>query len=102
MRDAGPVRDARVNAPAVDAHVLGAATSGPGAATEPEVLVDPREAAALRAFFERARSGRVELTAIVEPPASPLVDPTQVHAIYIAPIAFDPVIDGTAEKGVRQ
>jgi hypothetical protein len=71
-------------------------------AAEPEVLVDPREAAALRAFFERARNGGVELTAIVAPPMPPLIDPTEVHDIYIAPIAFDPVTDGTAEKGVRQ
>jgi hypothetical protein len=101
-RDAGSTREARMKAPRVDSDVRGAATSAPPATTEPDILVDPREAAALRAFFERARSGEVELTAIVAPSASPLVDPTRVDDIYIAPIAFDPVIDGAAEKGVRQ
>jgi hypothetical protein len=69
--------------------------------TEPEVLVDPREAAALRAFFARARSGDVELAAIMAPAATPPAGSDDVHDIYIAPIAFEPVI-GAEDKGVRQ
>jgi len=68
---------------------------------EPEVLVDPREAAALRAFFEHARRGNVDLTAIVAPAAAQPTDLNLLHEIYIAPIAFESVI-ATDEKGVRQ
>ena len=69
-------------------------------AGEPEVLVDPREAAALRAFFARARSGDVALAAIMEPTATPPADSKDVHDIYIAPIAFEPVIGAAEDKGV--
>jgi hypothetical protein len=72
------------------------------ASAEPEVLVDPREAAALRAFFARARSGDVALAAIVAPEATPLPDADDVHDISIAPIAFEPVMGATDTKGVRQ
>jgi len=70
------------------------------AARETEVLVDAREAAALRAFFERARRGSVDLTAIVAPAAAQPTDLNLLHEIYIAPIAFESVI-ATDEKGVR-
>jgi hypothetical protein len=72
------------------------------ASAEPEVLVDPREAAALRAFFARARSGDVELAAIMAPPSTPQADSNDLHNIYIAPIAFEPVIGAAEDKGVRQ
>ena len=68
---------------------------------EPEVLVDAREAAALRSFFERARRGNVDLTAIVAPAAAQPTDLNLLHEIYIAPIEFESVI-ATDEKGVRQ
>ena len=72
------------------------------AAAEPEVLVDPREAAALRAFFARARSGDVELAAIMPLTSTPPPSSHDVHDIYIAPIAFEPVISAVEDKGVRQ
>jgi len=78
------------------------AAAQPVVSTEPEVLVDPREAAALRAFFARARSGDVELAAIVAPASTPQADGNDLHNIYIAPIAFEPVIGAAEDKGVRQ
>jgi len=79
-----------------------AGESRPLATAEPEVLVDPREAAALRAFFARARSGDVALAAILAPAATPLASSNDFHDIYIAPIAFEPVSGATEDKGVRQ
>ena len=70
--------------------------------SEPEVLVDPREAAALRAFFARARRGDVELAAIMPPASTPPAGSNDVHDIYSAPIAFEPVSGGAEDKGVRQ
>jgi hypothetical protein len=70
------------------------------ASTDAEVLVDWREVAALRAFFDRARRGGVDLTAIVAPPTA-AADINQLHDIYIAPIAFESMI-GSDEKGVQQ
>ena len=85
-----------------DAHAhADTTTGGIIAAREPEVLVDAREAAALRAFFERARRGNVDLTAIVAPAATQSTDFNLLHDIYIAPIAFESVI-AADEKGVRQ
>lgn len=67
---------------------------------EPEVLIDAREAAALRALYEGASIGRIDLTplaALIARVAAPAEPPDLV----IPPIAIEPLTPENGE-GVRQ
>ena len=77
----------------------------PAAASHPEsapaapaeVLIDAREAAALRALIAGVRAGRVDLAPILNTAAPTVMDLPPVSEIAIQPIAIDPL-----EQGVRQ
>lgn len=71
------------------------------ARSEPEILIDPREASALRQLITGVRDGRIDLTAaqIIPSPAPAEVEP--VAAIVIAPITIEPIAPMLGAEGVR-
>jgi hypothetical protein len=85
-------------------------TGGPTAAArretvvsaEPEVLIDVREARAIRAFIDNARNGRMEVAPFLSDPPPQLMEAQSLQDIYIAPIEFEPLTAGNSEKGVPQ
>ena len=66
---------------------------------EPEILVDPREARAIRAFFEGVRDGRIDLTPLLAVVPSH-GEPEPVGDIHIAPIVLDPIGTRSGAEGV--
>jgi hypothetical protein len=68
---------------------------------EPEILVDPREARAIRAFFEGVRSGRIDLAPLTAL-APRVAEPQPISDIYIAPIVIDSLNEPSGTGGVRQ
>jgi hypothetical protein len=69
---------------------------------EAAVLVDPREAAALRALIVGTRDGRIDLTPMVNASAPSVMELPPVVDIQIPAITIDPIGPGTGEEGVRQ
>jgi len=70
----------------------------PKANAEPEILVDPREARALRSLLDGIVSGRVDVTPLLDASVPPFMDTGPVPGIYIAPIEWSPL----TEQGVSQ
>jgi hypothetical protein len=95
---AAPERSAieRTNVPA-DSPAPARAGVSVAAAPAPEVLLDAREAAALRALIAGVRAGRVDLAPVLSASAPSPMDLPPLTAIAIQPIAIDPL-----EEGVRQ
>jgi len=67
---------------------------------EPEVLIDAREAAALRALYEGASIGRIDLTPLAALIAR-VATPAEPPDLVIPPIAIEPLTPENGE-GVRQ
>jgi hypothetical protein len=67
-----------------------------------DVLIDAREASALRALIRGARDGRVDLEQVLRASAPTPMDLPPVAAIEIPLIAIDPIAPGPGEEGVRQ
>ena len=77
------------------------------ARAEPEILVDAREAAALRALIAGTRDGRIDLAAVASASTPsvmelPAVTDIEIPAIAIDPITSDPSAPEPGEEGVRQ
>ena len=72
------------------------------ASAEPEVLIDAREARAIRAFIDRARHGQLELAQLLSAPPPQVMEAQPLQGIYIAPIEFEPLTAGNGDKGVAQ
>lgn len=68
----------------------------PAPAGEPDVLVDPREAAALRALIARARAGEIDLAPVLRASTPSALDLAAITNIAIAPLTIDPL------EGARQ
>ena len=68
--------------------------------TEPEVLVDAGEAAALRRLFSRSSEGRIDPWAFEEAPQVIAALPV-ANEIEIAPITIEPLVPVNPE-GARQ
>ena len=66
---------------------------------EPEILVDPREARAIRAFFEGVRDGRIDLTPLLAVVPSH-AEPEPAGDIHIAPIVLEPIGARSGAEGV--
>jgi hypothetical protein len=64
----------------------------------PEILVDPREARALRSFIDGVGRGRLDLTGLLDATIPPVMVAEPIRDIYIAPIEWPPLIGG--EQGV--
>jgi len=71
-------------------------------AAEPEVLVDRREAAALRAVILGASDGSIDLAPVVAAAPPPVMELPPVVDIEIPAITIEPIAPGTGEEGVRQ
>jgi hypothetical protein len=69
---------------------------------EPEILLDPREAAALRALIFGTRDGRIDLAPLVNASTPSVMELPPVVDIEIPLITIDPITPGTGEEGVRQ
>ena len=72
------------------------------AAREPEVLVDPREAAAIRAVIVRARGGRIDLAPVLHASTPTAMDLGPVVELAIPEITIDPIAPAPGAEGVRQ
>jgi hypothetical protein len=68
----------------------------------PEILVDPREAAALRALIAGARDGRIDLAPVVQATAPTSMELPAVAEIDIPFLIIDPIAPAAGEEGVRQ
>ena len=64
----------------------------------PEVLVDPRETRAFRSLIDGVRSGRLDLTGLLDATQPAVMDVEPIRDIYIAPIEWPSLIGG--EQGV--
>ena len=69
-----------------------------GADSTPEVFVDPREARAFRSLIDGVRSGRLDLTGLLDATKPVVMDEEPIRDIYIAPIEWPSLIGG--EQGV--
>ena len=67
-----------------------------------EVLVDAREAAAIRALIVAARDGRVDLAPVLNASTPTAMELGPVVEISIPDIAIDPIAPGTGAEGARQ
>jgi hypothetical protein len=72
------------------------------ALAEPEILVDPREAAAMRALIFGTRDGRIDLAPMVNASTPSVMELPPVEAIDIPALTIDPIAPGTGEQGVPQ
>jgi len=70
-------------------------------AAVPEIIIDPREAAALHALIARARRG-LDLSPIPSTPAPAAMDLPPVADIVIPPLAIEPLAPDTGAQGERQ
>ena len=68
------------------------------ALTAPEILIDSREARAIRAFLDSARGGSID----VRPLANDTIESELKQIIYIAPIIIDPLTMALGPEGVPQ
>jgi hypothetical protein len=69
--------------------------------TTPEILIDPREANALRALLAAASAGQIDLTRLAGAPAAESSEPQPPPEIVIAPLVIPPLAPEPG-KGERQ
>ena len=67
---------------------------------EPDILVDPREARAMRLVIRAARDGRFDLWTALRAAPPTVMELPPIAAIVIAPLAIDPLMP-SGEEGVR-
>ena len=68
--------------------------------TEPEILVDPREARAMRLVIRATRDGRFDLWTALRAATPTVMELPPLAAIVIAPLSIDPLTP-SGEEGVR-
>jgi hypothetical protein len=71
------------------------------AAAGPEILIDPRQARALRQLIAGVRDGRVDLSAAQKSVTSAPMELAPVTDIVIAPITIEPLAPLSGAEGVR-
>jgi hypothetical protein len=69
---------------------------------EPEILVDPREAIALRRVIAGMRAGTLDLSASLQATTPTTMDLPPVTEIAIPFITIDPITPESGEEGARQ
>jgi hypothetical protein len=72
------------------------------ASAEAEVLVDPREAAALRALIRGMRNGAIDLAPVLTRPLPAATEAPEVASIDIPVITIQPIAPAAGEDGVRK
>jgi len=79
------------------------AAAGPRAAEPflPRPLIDARESQALRALIFGVRTGSIDLSPTLKPPAVEPTEPQPIADIEIAPIAIDPIAPFDGAQGAR-
>ena len=78
-----------------------AATAMPQRAPD-EILVDPREAAAIRALIRRVRTGGIDLAPVLNASTPTAMELAPVVEISIPDIAIDPIAPAPGAEGVQQ
>jgi len=96
VRVGGGTRDTGLAFAPASARPEPRATSRAG--SRPEILVDPREARAFRSLIDGVRSGRLDLTGLLDATKPAVMDLEPIRDIDIAPIEWPPLIGG--EQGV--
>ena len=74
----------------------------PGQRAPDEILVDPREAAAIRALIRRVRTGGIDLAPVLNASTPTAMELAPVVEITILDIAIDPIAPAPGAEGVRQ
>ena len=69
---------------------------------QPETLVDPREAVALRQLIAGVREGRVDLTPTLNASSAAPVDAAPITDIVIPPLTIEPLAPFSGAQGERQ
>ncbi|HJZ73323.1 MAG TPA: hypothetical protein VKE51_16380 [Vicinamibacterales bacterium] len=69
---------------------------------EPEILVDAREVAALRALIDGTRDGRIDLAPVLNAAKPSVMELPPVVDIDIPAITIEPIAPAPGEEGVRQ
>jgi hypothetical protein len=77
-----------------------AATSQP-IATEPEILIDPREAVALRRLITGTRDGSLDLSAALQATTPAAMELPEISDVVIVPINIEPLAPAAGAEGVR-
>ena len=80
----------------------GLASSRRPAGGEPEILIDPREAAALRWLITGTRDGSLDLSAALQTTMPAASDPPPLSEIAIPLITIDPITPEAGDEGARQ
>ena len=88
--------------PGMQTHTAAQHESATPPRAEPEILVDQREAAALRALIFGVRDGRIDLAPVLAASKPAVMELPPVVDIEIPAITIDPIAPGTGEEGVRQ
>jgi hypothetical protein len=70
-------------------------------ATEPETLIDPREAIALRQLIAGTRDGSLHLSAALQSTTPTAMELPEVSDVVIAPITIEPLAPAAGAEGVR-
>jgi len=78
------------------------ASAGRPAGGEPEILIDPREAAALRWLITGTRDGSLDLSAALQTTVPAALDPPPLSEIAIPLITIDPITPEAGDEGARQ
>ena len=83
--------------------VAAARPQAPARPSEPEILVDRREAAALRALIAATRTGRLDLEPVLRASTPTAMDLPAIDDLTIAPLIIDPLLAiDPLEEGARQ
>lgn len=67
---------------------------------EPDILVDPREARAMRLLISATRDGSLDLSAALRAATPTVMALPPIATIVIAPLSIDPLTP-SGEEGVR-
>jgi hypothetical protein len=69
--------------------------------SEPEILIDAREAQAIRSLIRGARDGSIDLALVLRASTPGVMELPPVTAIEIPDITIEPIAPGTGDKGVQ-
>ncbi len=73
----------------------------PARSTEPEILIDPREAIALRQLITGTRDGSLDLSAALVATSPTAMELPELSDVVIVPITIEPLAPAAGAEGVR-
>ena len=88
--------------PAAVARAFPPAASAVGpTASEPEILLDPRESMALRRLITGTRDGSIDLSAALQATTPTAMELPEITNVVIAPLTIEPLAPAAGAEGVR-